>query len=59
MNSKERACTSLQELHLKEEQTEKRQPGPFLSPVKEERIYSFVRELRYNYQSFQMTPRAI
>ncbi|XP_076109179.1 uncharacterized protein LOC143078082 [Mytilus galloprovincialis] len=48
-------CTSQQELDLKVEQAEKRQQGPFLSPVKEERIKSFVREQHYNYQSFQST----
>ncbi|XP_076109226.1 uncharacterized protein LOC143078153 [Mytilus galloprovincialis] len=54
-NSKEKACTSPQELLFKEEQTEKRQSGPFLSPAKEERIHSFLREQHNNYQSFQMT----
>ncbi|XP_071160827.1 DNA ligase 1-like [Mytilus edulis] len=54
-DNKEKALTSQQELHLKEEQVEIRQPGPFLSPVKKERINSFVREQHYSYQSFQTT----
>ncbi|XP_063420715.1 uncharacterized protein LOC134705932 [Mytilus trossulus] len=54
-DNKEKALTSQQELHLKEEPVEIRQPGPFLSPVKEGRINSFVREQLYNYQSFQTT----
>ncbi|VDI35406.1 Hypothetical predicted protein [Mytilus galloprovincialis] len=53
--NKEKSGTSQQELYLKEEHVEKRQQGPFLSPVKEERINSFVREQHNNYQSFQMT----
>ncbi|XP_052098955.1 uncharacterized protein LOC127733682 [Mytilus californianus] len=52
--SNEKTCTS-QELHLKEVREEKELPGPFLSPVKEERIKSFVRDQHYNYQSFQST----
>ncbi|XP_063427282.1 trichohyalin-like [Mytilus trossulus] len=55
---KEKALTSQQEReepYLKEEQVEIRQPGPFLSPAREERINSFVREQHYNYQSFQRT----
>ncbi|XP_063442384.1 trichohyalin-like [Mytilus trossulus] len=54
-NSREKACTSPQGLLFNEEQTEKRQTGPFLSPAKEERIHSFLREQHTNYQSFQMT----
>ncbi|XP_071174584.1 DNA ligase 1-like [Mytilus edulis] len=54
-NSREKACTSPQELIFKEEQTEKRQSEPYLSPTKEERIHSFLREQHNNYQSFQMT----
>ncbi|XP_063427289.1 uncharacterized protein LOC134710822 [Mytilus trossulus] len=52
---KEKALTSQQELHLKEEQLEIRQPRPFLSPAREERINSFVREHHNNDQSFQRT----
>ncbi|XP_076095567.1 uncharacterized protein LOC143066564 [Mytilus galloprovincialis] len=51
----EKDLTSQQDLCLKEEHIEKRQQGSFLSPAKEERINSFVREQHNNYQSFQMT----
>ncbi|XP_076098692.1 uncharacterized protein LOC143068482 [Mytilus galloprovincialis] len=54
-DNKKKALTSQQELHLKEERVEIRQPGPFLSPVKKKRINSFVREQHYSYQSFQTT----
>ncbi|XP_071163198.1 uncharacterized protein [Mytilus edulis] len=54
-HNKKKVLTSQQELLLKEEQVEIRQPGPFLSPVKKERINSFVREQHYSYQSFQTT----
>ncbi|CAG2253414.1 unnamed protein product [Mytilus edulis] len=51
----EKDWTSQQDLCLKEEHIEKRQQGPFLSPAKEERINSFVRQQHNHYQSFQMT----
>ncbi|XP_063442129.1 calponin homology domain-containing protein DDB_G0272472-like [Mytilus trossulus] len=54
-DNEKNACTPQQELHFKVDPVQNRQTGPFLSPVKEERIKSFVREQHCNYQSFQNT----